>query len=262
MSFNIRYDFKNDGRNRWNNRAEAVAKTIKQAEVVAIQEDKAHQVEDLERLLPDYHFVGGGRNPTGSGERCSILVRRKEGKIKDWGEFWLSDTPEVKGSNTWSDRYPRKVTWALIDMKGARSPLLVLNTHLPEKDKGRDPENRIKGARVMNEFLRKRVPSKERKKIAILIAGDYNSAPDEEPRKTLVGSGNTATGLRDSWNEAPHPSFAGTFNGFKGLHTNHRIDWLLVGGPLRVRRYHTFDEKVDDRWPSDHYPIWIDVELR
>lgn len=262
MSFNVRYDFKNDGSNRWDNRAEAVAKTIKQAQVVMIQEDKAHQVEDLKRLLPSYQIVGGGRNPTGSGERCSVLVRRKDGKIKDWGEFWLSDTPEVKGSNTWRDRYPRKVTWALIDMKGARSPLLVLNTHLPEKDKGRDPENRVKGARVMNEFLRKRVPAKERKKVAILIAGDYNSAPDEEPRKTLVGSGKTATGLRDSWNEAPHPSFAGTFNGFKGLHTSHRIDWLLVGGPIRVRRYHTFDEKVDGRWPSDHYPIWIDVELR
>jgi endonuclease/exonuclease/phosphatase family metal-dependent hydrolase len=263
MSFNIRYDFKNDGDNRWPRRVSAVAKMIKQAPVVGIQEDKGRQIDDLRPLLPGYKIVGGGRNPTGSGERCSILVRRSEAKIREWGEFWLSDTPDVKGSNTWRDRYPRKVTWALIELKSARTPILLLNTHLPEKDSGRDPENRIKGMRVMNEFIQKRLPKKERKKVAILITGDYNSTPSEEPRKTLVGSGPNALGLRDAWTEASsRPSFGGTFNAFKGLRGNHRIDWILVGGPVRVRRYETLAEKVDGRWPSDHYPITASLELR
>ncbi len=259
MSFNVRYDFEDDGPNRWRHRVAAVAKVIQQAAVVGIQEDKGEQVDDLRPLLPGYEIVGGGRNPTGSGERCSILVRRDDARLREWGEFWLSDTPEVQGSNTWGDRYPRKVTWALIELKGARTPLLFLNTHLPERDNGRDPENRIKGARVMNEFIANKVPEKERGKVAILISGDYNSTPDEEPRRVLVDG----LGLRDAWAEAPHPGAQhGSYNGFRGFQGNDRIDWLLVGGPARVRLYQTFTEQVDGRWPSDHYPITADLELR
>src|SRR5690606_14724612 len=195
MSFNVRYDFEDDGPNRWRHRMAAVAKAIQQTVVVGIQEDKAEQVDDLRPLLPGYEIVGNGRNPGGSGERCSILVRRDEARLREWGEFWLSDTPDVQGSNTWGDRYPRKVTWALIELKAARTPLLFLNTHLPERDDGRDPENRIKGVRVMNEFIAKKVPEKERGKVAILLTGDYNSTPDEEPRRVLVGD----LGLRDAW---------------------------------------------------------------
>ena len=86
--------------------------------------------------------------------------------------------------------------------------------------------------------------------------------PDDEPRKVLVGEGPTATGLRDSWSEGPHSPFSGTYNAFRGLRGNDRIDWLLVGGPIHVHRYQTLADKVDGRWPSDHYPITIDVELR
>ena len=37
---------------------------------------------------------------------------------------------------------------------------------------------------------------------------------------------------------------------------------MLVSGPVKVHRYQTFAEKVDGRWPSDHYPITLDLELR
>ena len=102
MTFNIRYDFQSDGQNRWANRVGLVATQIREsrAAVVCLQEDKRHQVEDLERELKEFGFVGRGRNATGSGERCSILWNKKSMKLKSHGDFWLSDTPNVPGSNT------------------------------------------------------------------------------------------------------------------------------------------------------------------
>ena len=55
----------------------------------------------------------------------------------------------------------------------------------------------------------------------------------------------------------------GTVNhDFSGSQTNSRIDWILVGGPIRTQAYVKLDERVDGRYPSDHYPVMADLELR
>jgi endonuclease/exonuclease/phosphatase family metal-dependent hydrolase len=266
MSFNIRFDFENDGPNRWPNRVPLVAKVIKDsgAAVIGLQEDKGEQIDDLKPLLPGYEFLGRGRNENGSGERCTIVVKSADVRVRDSGSFWLSDTPDVQGSNTWGDRYPRVVTWALLEVEGKRTPLLVLNTHLPERDDGRDPENRVRGTRVMHDWLARRIPAKDRDDAAILIFGDYNSKPDEAPRAALVGEGDDGLRIRDAFVEArPNDPAPGTINNnFSGARTASRIDWILLAGPLRAHTYVKLDEQVDGRWPSDHYPVLADLELR
>ena len=262
MSFNIRFDFPNDGPNRWSHRAATVAKVIRESEaiIVGLQEDKIEQVEDLKQLLPEYEFLGPrGRNGS-SGERCAIAVRTDLVRVKETGEFWLSDTPEVVGSNTWGDRYPRKVTWGLLEVKGNKSKVLALNLHLPERDSGPDVANRVRGARLLNEFIAGKVPAKERSKVAVVVTGDFNSTPDEEPRKALCDD----LPLRDAWQDAGarHERSPGTYGAFNGARGNDRIDWILLGGPLRAHAYVKIDEQVDGRWPSDHYPIIAEVELR
>mgnify|MGYP002636167413 CR=1 FL=1 len=55
MTYNVRFDFENDGPNRWSHRAEAEQIELSQAHVVCLQEDKQHQVDDLKRLLPQFY---------------------------------------------------------------------------------------------------------------------------------------------------------------------------------------------------------------
>lgn len=264
MSFNVRYDFENDGPNRWQYRVPTVAKVIAEskAAIACLQEDKGEQIDDLKPLLPGYEFLGRGRNPGGSGERCSILVDKEQVRVRESGSFWLSDTPDVEGSNTWGDRYPRVVTWAFLEVKKSKTAVLVLNTHLPEGG-GHNHALRVKGARVMQEWIAKRVPEREREKIAVVVTGDFNAEPGDEPRAALVGEPGDGILLRDAWNEArPNDPSPGTYGDFKGLRTTSRIDWILVGGPARVVGYSKIDEQVDGRWPSDHYPILADLELK
>jgi endonuclease/exonuclease/phosphatase family metal-dependent hydrolase len=266
MSFNIRFDFENDGSNRWPHRVATVAKVLRDsgASVIGLQEDKGEQIEDLRPLLPGYQLIGRGRNDNGSGERCTIAVKTEDVRVRESGDFWLSDTPDVPGSNTWNDRYPRKVTWALLEVERCRTLTLVLNTHLPERDDALDTANRVRGVRVMHDWIARRVSGRDREKVAVVIFGDYNSTPDEEPRAVLVGQGDDALALRDTFVEGrPTDPSPGTINNdFSGARTGARIDWILVGGPVRTLAYSKLDERVDGRWPSDHYPVMADLELR
>ena len=99
LSFNVRYDFENDGANRWNNRVDMVAHVIDEslASVVCLQEDKKHQVDDLKSRLTRFQFVGRGRNASGSGERCSIE------RSKARRSFHRSRTSSSMRGNTTSD---------------------------------------------------------------------------------------------------------------------------------------------------------------
>ncbi|MBX3465744.1 MAG: endonuclease/exonuclease/phosphatase family protein [Planctomycetes bacterium] len=262
MTFNVRYDFEDDGPNRWPHRKETVAKVIResQAWVVGLQEDKGEQVDDLRPLLPGWEFLGRGRNQGGSGERCSILVHREHVRVRDAGDFWLSDTPDVEGSNTWGDRYPRKVTWAALEVKRSRTTVLVLNTHLPEGT-GKNHALRVRGARLMREWIAART-ARDRERLAVVVLGDFNAGADDEPRTALAGEGADAL-LRDAWTEAaPNDPSPGTYNDFRGLRTQQRIDWILIGGPIRAVAAAKLDQQVDGRWPSDHYPVLADLELR
>lgn len=261
LTFNVRFDFESDGTNRWQYRADVVAKTIKLtgATLVGVQEDKADQVKDLQDRLPEFGFMGMGRNGGQSGEHNSILYKKDEWRLKDNGDFWLSDTPDVQGSNTWGDKYPRKVTWALLEPRdGSDKPVLVMNTHFPE---GRVDHLRQKGAGVMRTWLEKRLGDKEKglEKLTILSLGDYNTGAGTDPQKHLMEGGL----LRDAWIEARAADGApGTFCDFKGLKTQERIDWILVGGRGRAIAAQKFDEQVDGRYPSDHYPVMADIEIR
>jgi len=259
MTFNIRYDFDSDGANRWRHRVDLVARTIEasEAHVVCLQEDKRHQIEDLEEALDGFAFIGRGRNASGSGERCSILVDTDRFRVRDSGDFWLSDTPDVPGSNTWGDRYPRKATWAHLEPKSARGKhLVVINTHLPNGD--RAAYLREKGAQVIAEWIEARV-GEASDDVSVIVTGDFNAdAEGSDPYDTMTG-----LGLRDAWVEArPQDPSPGTYNGFRGMRTRSRIDWILVGGPTRVLQAAKIDEPIDGRYPSDHYPVLADVEIR
>jgi endonuclease/exonuclease/phosphatase family metal-dependent hydrolase len=67
MSFNLRYDKPDLGKNAWTVRKDAVAALIAHyaPDIIGTQEGKAHQLLDLHRLLPDYQSIGYDRTGTG-----------------------------------------------------------------------------------------------------------------------------------------------------------------------------------------------------
>lgn len=261
MTWNVRFDFEDDGPNRWVHRKEAVARLIEasEASIVAIQEDKSEQVADLEPLLTEYAFVGRGRNADGSGEHCSILYKKRHLSLVDSGAFWLSETPREPGSHMKGDNYPRVVTWAALKTSRGKK-ILALNTHLPEGD---EDGLRTRALEIVRDWLAIHLDIDrpgEAIDIPVVVAGDFNTDAGTDPYDVLT-QGDRIT-LADAWAEAKPRGWGGTYNGFKGLRTKKRIDWILVGGPVRVVAAGKFEEQVDGRWPSDHYPVYADLEMR
>ena len=259
MSFNVRYDFESDGNNRWQHRVDVVAKQIKQSQatLIGIQEDKADQVQDLEQRLPEFTFLGMGRNGGNSGEHNSILFRKDSWRLKENGDVWLSDTPDVPGSNTWGDKYPRKFTWALLEPASSDKPVLFLNTHLP--DGGGVEHLRLKGANVIREWVTRKLGEKGLQKVTVIHTGDFNAPQGGDVQAVFLKDGL----FRDGWDEArPADPTPGTYGDFRGLKTDRRIDWILIGGPGRALSASKMDQQVDGRWPSDHYAIQADIEIR
>ncbi len=92
MSYNIRYDNPGDGENAWPNRIQKVAAIIQKhnPDVIGIQEALHHQLQDLLRVLPEYAFVGVGRDDgKDKGEYCAIVYRSARFGLLDQRTAWL-----------------------------------------------------------------------------------------------------------------------------------------------------------------------------
>jgi len=88
MSFNIRYNNTDDGVNAWPNRKALVANTIRfhQADLVGLQEALQGQMENLSRELPEFKWVGVGRDDGKTkGEYAAIMSRRERFELLERG---------------------------------------------------------------------------------------------------------------------------------------------------------------------------------
>jgi hypothetical protein len=100
MTFNIRYNNPQDGKNAWKHRKEKVASMIRlhRTDLAGLQEVQDDQLAELQQLLPEWNWAGlrsrGGKNEKGD-EHVPILYRANRFDLLDQGVFWLSETPEV-----------------------------------------------------------------------------------------------------------------------------------------------------------------------
>ena len=100
MSFNIRLGVaqEQDSLNNWENRREAAVAMIADIApaVFGVQEAYDFQLDYIVEKCPQYRCVGVGREDgLHGGEHMSVLYDTIRLELKDWGTYWLSETPEV-----------------------------------------------------------------------------------------------------------------------------------------------------------------------
>ena len=251
MTFNVRLPADSDGGNRWEARRELMAKVLahERPDLIGTQELYQRQGDELVALLPQYAWFGQGRRGGDGDEHMGVFYRKDRLRVLASGDFWLSDTPEVVGSITWGNLYPRMVTWARFQRIADGATFVLYNTHLPYR--GEDEPARVRAAELIVSRLRQ-LPGDE----PVILAGDFNTAPDG-PTHALL----TAT-LTDAWTAAPRRRGpATTFHNFTGrIDQADRIDWILFRG-LKVKSARTVTTHHRGRYPSDHFPVVADFEL-
>lgn len=243
LTLNVRYDTSRDGTNAWPYRREAVLSFLnaRQHHVLGFQEVQPHQRSDLEAGLPDYLWLGHGREANQQGEQCCLAVHRSF-ELLDTGTFWLCPTPDVAGAVGWDAQLTRICTWARIAKAGTQ--LSVLNSHWDH----RGVQARIESAKL----LRDRVLGL---KEPVLLMGDFNATPDSEPLAWLTEN------LQDSYALANPGCSAGTFHGFGRTESQPRIDYLLASREFLVIDSQIFVDAAAPPYLSDHYPVSASYEL-
>ncbi|NNG50497.1 endonuclease/exonuclease/phosphatase family protein [Sphingomonas sanguinis] len=243
MTFNVRYA-SDEGAQRWAVRRPVMVELIRRAapDVIGTQELLQRQGDDIVASLPGYRWFGRDRRGGHADEHMGIFYRTDRLTLIDQGDFWLSDTPEVVGSQSWGTDLPRLASWAVFETREAKPHrFLFVDTHLPHRDQ--DGEARDKAARL----ILSRLPDLA-KGLPLVLAGDMNARPDTAAYRTFAGA------LTDAWGSAKRregPVL--TFHDFTGT-PDRRIDYLFLRGfkadTVTTDTYH--QGKV---YPSDHFPI-------
>ena len=248
MTFNVRLPMASDGPERWEARRDLFVKTIREQhpDVFGTQELYKEQGDYVVAKLPGYKWFGMGRKGGEGDEHMGVFYRTDELRVLDSGNFWLSDTPDVPGSDTWGTPFPRMVTWARFQRKSDGRTFVMFDTHLPYREQ--DNVAREKGAAVILKRIAKLPPNEP-----FVLTGDFNTTPDSKVHAMLTQH------LKDAWLVAPHRSGPDkTFHNFTGKPTE-RIDWILVRG-FKVEDVRTVNTHEGQIYPSDHFPVMADLQ--
>jgi len=257
MTFNIRFDNPADGEDGWANRRAKVASMIRfhGADVVGLQEALRNQIADLEAALPQFGWFGTGRSAQRDGEHCAVLYRRDRLEVLAESTFWLSETPEVAGSQGWDAALPRIVTWGKLRDRRAGAVFHLFNTHLDHRGEAARRESARLLLRKVAEIAGPDGP--------VVVTGDFNATPDSEPYRILTTGEGARGALVDAMHASscPHHGPTSSWNGFKAIEPGRRIDFILVRPPVAVLQHGILSDTFDGRFPSDHLPVMAEVTV-
>jgi endonuclease/exonuclease/phosphatase family metal-dependent hydrolase len=251
MTFNIFHDASDPRRGilAWGARSNLVITAVRweMPDVLGLQEAYMSQVQQIVDAIPQYAFVGRGRNADGGGESVSILFRSDRFDLAASGHFWFADSPDVPGmmgGESWGYMgLPRMVTWVRLTRKETGKSFYVYNTHLASKRTAHDAE--LSRTRSV-ELLVSRIASRPNPTEYFFVIGDFNATENAWPISYLKGARCAPTAIAcpspppapefrmlDAFRLANPSSDMGTRCNTGGG-TGNRIDYIFVWNPVPI----------------------------
>jgi endonuclease/exonuclease/phosphatase family metal-dependent hydrolase len=254
MTYNVRLDLKSDGVNAWDNRKDFFTAQLDfyEPDVFGVQEARPNQVKDIVKALPQYGFLGVGRDGNNTGEASDIFYKKDRFAVKRSGTFWLSETPDIV-SKGWDAAYNRICTYALLLDKKSNKQFWYFNTHLDNEG----VMARRKGIALiltkMKEFNTSNLP--------VILTGDLNTEPNDSLIKNLKIQ------MTDTREVSVHKPFgpSGSFNDFRhDQPVTLLIDYIFISheGPFVVNKYAILSDSKDLKYPSDHLPVYVELKYK
>ena len=270
-SFNLRYDNPSDSLNNWQYRKNTIAGLIQfhDFDILGTQEGLENQLVQLKGLLPDYEYIGVGREDgKNTGEHSAIFYKTASFELLEKGDFWLSEDPS-KPNKGWDAVLPRICSWGRFKDKSSGFTFYFFNTHFDHVGK----VARSESAKLILEKIKQIAGTSP-----TLLTGDFNVDQNSASYKILNGS----SILTDTYDLAPLKYGAeGSYNGFDiNNRSESRIDHIFVTADFKVEKHgiltDTYQTETADldkinnsgnypkeislysneaRLPSDHYPI-------
>jgi endonuclease/exonuclease/phosphatase family metal-dependent hydrolase len=245
ITYNIRLNTQADGVNAWPLRKEKFGNLLNQynANIWCFQEVLHNQLIDLKAMLPEYSYVGVGRDDgKEAGEYSPIFYKNSLYQLVSSGTFWLSPTPNIVASKGWDAAITRICSWAQLEDRTTHKVFFVFNTHFDHIGKKARKESAKLILSKMNEVANDK---------PIVLAGDFNSEPCSKAYKTIAK--NKIIPFTDSYSKQKDNC---TFTGFKvngGICK--RIDFIFFNNYFEKITYLIITDNNGTYYPSDHLPV-------
>ena len=248
MSFNLLYNQRSEERDA------NVIDTIRRnaPDTFGVQEATPEWISTLtEALGEDYGYVGEGKYGGNSGEYSAVFYRKDRFTLIESGTFWLSTTPNKKGSVMTGASSPRVCTYAVLELKKTGQRFLHVNTH-PDHVPNTSVDGtalRLKQVQVITTFLKEHYPD-----LPVILTGDLNEDANKAAVQHLI-----SFGLDNSSKVALESDTTPTYN-------DRVIDYAMFShGDFRVYRYSVDTTKYsagyDGMYASDHRAIVVQYDL-
>ena len=266
-TYNIRNANRGDAErgNGWERRGPWVCRLIEfhGFDIFGSQEVLDGQLHDMLAQLPDYDYIGVGRDDgAAGGEYSAIFYKRSRFRLLDSGQFLGSPktprsparagTPNTSASAHGGRFYDRQ----------SRQRFWFFTTHTDHRGEQAQAEScRLILAKIEELCRGERV----------ILTGDFNVGETSRSYAILRDSGI----LSDTYDTAEiRYAETGTENWFDpDIKTFRRIDYLFVTPGFRVLRYGILtdtyrsenpdggERKFRARTPSDHFPVQVELEF-
>ena len=278
-SYNIRYKNSGDSINGdlWPKRCQVMCDQVNfmSPDIFGAQEVLHGQLIDMLACLNAYDYIGVGRDDgAAAGEYAAIFYRTDRLRLLDYGNFWLSESPDTPGLG-WDAACVRICTWGRFAGQTVTDDeaFYFFNTHMDHVG----VIARREAAKLIVSKIREIAQG-----APVILTGDFNVDQNDEIYVIFTESGI----LKDSY-LATRQRFAenGTFNSFNpDLYTESRIDHIFVSPETDVYSYGVLTDgywqpniessdtikghdapqqinfsKYTRRLPSDHYPVFIRI---
>ena len=172
-----------------------------------------------------------------------ILYRTDRLEPLDQGWFFFSETPDVIYSPTFNGSWSAFASWAALEDRKTGSRFRLVNIHTDYSSRG----NRRQSFELVAERIAPWIETGEN----VLVVGDMN-----------VRRGSEALGIIEGAGIEFAPVSGATYHFNRGLNLFGAIDHIgwagrvsMAGEPVVVRR------KFSGEWPTDHYPVVLDLQL-
>ena len=212
------------------------------ADIIGFQEYTVPWEEHIARLYPEYEMFNKYRS-VNELESAPILWKRDKFECMDTGYFWLSDTPEVE-SRGWDELYNcwRMCEYVILKHIESGKVFTYMNTHYGFGDKGQ-----ISSSRLIYEYSQKISQN------PTFITGDFNMYP------TSCGYDEMVKHFTDV-NAATVNDRRTTYHGY-GTVDNAHIDYCFIDDKIKPVDLKLIDETVDGNFPTDHYGLFVVLDI-
>ena len=264
MSFNIRWQG-HDNENKFIDSGFALRKSLVldvltgfDADIIGLQEASNEQ---RTVLMPGLSGFGMFPAPSEDGDEC-ILYRLDRFNLLGSGHESLRTEPEIAGTNIGV----RDFVWVHLQDRSSGKHFYVLTIHLDHRssERGRQLDGILLG-----EWIRQRSSSDP-----VILTGDFNGGPGMPRYLYLTGqhtyvdkdgeSVSMSTPMLDTFTLAnPDTLYTGTVNpNFSGRKNRSQIDFVFVPKGSTVIGSDIIYYNADGVYPSDHFPLLSEFELK